>query len=142
MLPHIDEDLVGIIRIHDHFTYPGFGVDVEDFFPGFASICCFVHSPVFLFSPRRTDCTDKNSVGIIRVNDDAVNGTGFFQSHQLPGFSCIEGSVHAITHIEGVSWISFSGSYPDDIWVFLIDGNSADRVHAFLIKNRLPRDAA
>ena len=75
------------------------------------------------------------------MNDDAVDGTGFFESHELPGLACIHGSVYAISHVQRVSRVSFTSTHPNDVWVFLIDGNGTYGMHLFIIKNRLPSNA-
>ena len=72
------------------------------------------------------------------MDDDAVDGARFFQTHANPVFATVDGFEHASTKILGVARISFSGTHPYFIGIFRVDGQCTNTLGRSFVENRLP----
>src|SRR5262249_40645797 len=86
--------------------------------------------------------SDKDDIGITRINHDVGNLTSIFQAHKVPRRTCIGGEIDATASDDIVAQVGFPGSHPNQIWIGRSQGNGADGGRCLLLKNRLPGEAA
>ena len=101
-------------------------IDVMNLLPILAAVGCLEQTALFVWTPKPTERTDINNVGIFRVNSDPTDLKGLFQPHVLPGFATISRFVNTISPGNTVTWICLTGSNPNDIRIGLTDFHVPD----------------
>ena len=75
------------------------------------------------------------------MHDDARDRAAIFQSDVLPRAAAIGGAVHAVAPTRGIAIVRLARPDPEHIGIRRRDGDGADRLHRFLVEDRIERDA-
>ncbi len=70
---------------------------------------------------------DKDCVGIFRIDDDAPDLFGVFQSEMFPRFARVVGFVDAVTEGNRVAHVGFAGADVNHVRIRRRDADCADR---------------
>ena len=126
---------IGVTRFKAHIGYAGVFRNVEHFFPGFATICCFVQAAVTTRAPGRTFGSHIHHVGVARVDKDFANVLRIFQPHVFPSFSIIGGFPYTVSITQRPLIIIFAGAGPNHVVVIGVHSQAPHRIGAIMVEN-------
>src|SRR5262249_13545890 len=84
---------------------------------------------------------DEGDIGIFGIDGDFANVLGAVQTNVGPGFSSVDGFVHAIAEAGGVAEGGFARAHVDGVRCARGNGDGADRCDALRVEDGEP-DAA
>src|SRR6266404_722198 len=127
----------GTLGVHRNIDYPGVFVDEQRLRPGLAGIGRLVDSSLAVRSPKMAERRDVDGARIMRVDDDAADVPGIFQTHVLPGLTAVQRAINAVAPGRTLAIVWLAGSDPDDVGIGRRYADVADRGRSLFIKDRL-----
>ena len=141
-LPHAGKDDVRIGWIDVEIGSAILGIGIERLAPGLARIRRKEDATVRIGAEGMTHGCNEDAAWIARVQGNARDGHRLVKAAVIPSLAAVVGVVHAAADGDAVAYVRFTGSHPDGIGMFGIDGDVADGNGVWMLKDRLPRDAA
>src|SRR5439155_1135566 len=105
---------VWISRIHRNIGDTCVFADFENVRPGFPAIIGSEQSALTAIGPERTNRRDVHDVWICRVDYDATDVLGGFESHVRPRLAAVLGLVDSVAPRGAALVVRLSCSNPDD----------------------------
>ena len=75
-----------------------------------------------------------NGVGVGWIDDDAVDVPSLFKPHPFPGGATVDGFIDTLTQTDGVTWVTFTRSYPNGSRIGLLYRNGTDIEYGLLVE--------
>ncbi len=132
--PHAGKQDVRIGWIHRHLGRAGVFVDKEYAFPVLAAVCRTINAALRLWAIAMAHRGGQYDVGIPRVNNDARDAAGLFESHQLPGLAGVGGFVNSGAHGNVTANRGLARAGPNDVRVGRRDSEGANRGHGLRVE--------
>src|ERR1700677_3141093 len=81
---------------------------------------------------------NEEAFGIVRIDDDVGDLLGVAEAEMRPGFSSIDGFVHAVPDGEVRALQTFAAANVDDVGIAGGDGDGADGARGLVVENWVP----
>src|SRR6266850_4117774 len=140
-LPHGSEQNVGIAGIENDVNAAGAVVEIEDFFPGLATVARTENSALGVCAVGLADGGDKNDICIRRMDDEFADMPGVLQSDVGPGLARVIRTIDAIAEGYISADAGFAGSCVNHVGIGIGDRDAADGRGGLLFEKGVPRDA-
>ena len=134
-------EYAGRVRVHRDVYDASEFVCVEDEFPVFSAIGCFVEAALFIRAPEMSQGCDVDDVGVIRVHDDSADVMAFGEPHVRPRLATVDRLVDAVAPPRALSIGTLARTDPNDVGLLLVDNDVTHGVNRFVLKYRFEPDA-
>src|ERR1700676_372355 len=114
-LPESCEQNIGIGGIERDIDRAGLRILIQNFFPSLSAVSRAENAALFVIAERVPERRDERDVWIFRVHDQSANSTRVWKPDKLPGFSGINGFVHAVSADDVAADASFARPHIDDV---------------------------
>src|SRR5262245_9544500 len=137
-LPHAGKQHPRVVGIHRDVGTASILVDEERTGPRSTTVRGFVDAAILLRAVGVTQCAREHDVRVFRVDDDARDTGGSFQTHARPGFPGVERFVDAVADRDVAADECFAGTGPHRARIAGGHGERANRLDVLGVEHRLP----
>ena len=136
------KDDVRVARVEDDVADAGVLADREDGSPGRAAVGRLVESAFAALREERPLRCHVDDARVARVDENLADVFGGFEPHPLPGLAGVGRFVDAVAEVSTALAVVFPRAQPEDVRVFRIDRDAAEREHPVVVEDGRERDAA
>ena len=129
-------------RVHHEIVGAGVVVPLQRLLPGFAAVHRFVDAALTTRPPQAAGGRDEDDVVVARVDDDAVDAAGRFETHVGVGLAPVRRLVDAVAPRRALAVVRLAAAHPHQIRVALRHCDVADRDEPVVLELRLEGRAA
>jgi hypothetical protein len=115
MLPHRDEELVRVLRVHHEIGRARGRVHVEDLRPRRAAVGGLEEAALLALGPGVPQRGHVHDVRVVGVDHDVADGDRAAEAHERPRLPGVERPVDAGADAGGVAPALLAGPDPDDV---------------------------
>ena len=116
-LPYRRVQNAGVIRIHRQINCARFFAPKQNIFPSCSAVFRAKDAALFVRPKSVTECRHIDQIGVLRMNANFADMTGFLQADVCPSFTAIGRLVHPITVGDIEADGSFACAGVDNVWI-------------------------